>query len=725
MGSLFSGPLEHCRLLTFVMPANLNRLERERRRLAMSRPQDWERQGLMEEVRIIGTLTGENFLKTRHYLTDFNDTITAADLAYWHVAAGDEFPELPIAGKYREHGDYLEPVIPRHQEERPVKGWFSQLMNLIPRRSQKAQHQVDNTRHKCSILASYQLTRIWNWQRPLMQIIAEAEGPIVICIDVRRIHPERVTASAEFWEGMRLNGNDRQAALARQEAEDALNQANEAVHHVRILFMVLDKDRDSLRQRTERLRKTSAQFMKLDRMLGYQAAAARMFGPQAAPPGMPSGHYNTLSTTVAHMSGMWGVGREQETKGIYVGISASDAVSNHIHFLEWKGNDPFHGIILGRTGKGKTVAAQAMAWRMAEQGIQVIMLEPNGHSRRLQALAADSNDVSYHRLSYEDTQLNILDVVYEHETDQLDHVITLLALLLDPLGRQPRHFHNNEIAAIRRALILTYEAYDWEELLTDQTLTPTLTIFCQKLRLVAQQAQTESFFIAGNQAQSSLSGEFLADAALLLANEIESLYVHGDYAPTFNVPSNLNLRLQKRIVLFDFSRVPPNRRALFYYATLAGINLRVRRHPRKRAIFVDEVHYMTQGAGLMKFLANMVKTVRTFGAAVIMIDQDLEAFIGVAGAQSESMAAGLDVPSGQFILNNIAWLISFGLKLDAAGRLGEHYKGEILSVHIDFLARMGSENDYGKGMAVLRYGGKAEMVYFKLRPSEAEALFGS
>jgi hypothetical protein len=42
--------------------------------------------------------------------------------------------------------------------------------------------------------------------------------------------------------------------------------------------------------------------------------------------------------------------------------------------------------------------------------------------------------------------------------------------------------------------------------------------------------------------------------------------------------------------------VPERRRPLFYYATLAGINHQVRRHPRKRAIFVDEVHYMSQEA---------------------------------------------------------------------------------------------------------------------------------
>ena len=116
---------------------------------------------------------------------------------------------------------------------------------------------------------------------------------------------------------------------------------------------------------------------------------------------------------------------------------------------------------------------------------------------------------------------------HPNETDQLDHVITLLALLLDPLGRQPRHFHNNEIAAIRRALILTYEAYEWEELLTDQTVTPTLTIFCQKLRLTAQQAQTDSLFIAGSETRPISSGRFMADSLELDGRHRREL-LHGN-----------------------------------------------------------------------------------------------------------------------------------------------------------------------------------------------------
>ena len=219
--------------------------------------------------------------------------------------------------------------------------------------------------------------------------------------------------------------------------------------------------------------------------------------------------------------------------------------------------------------------------------------------------------------------------------------------------------------------------------------------------------------------------EQVSTVGLRLAQEIEGLYVYGDYANQFNVPTNIDLTLKEPIVLFDFSHVPERRRPLFYYAVRAGINHQVRRHPRKRAIIVDEVHYMSREGGLMGFLANMVKTVRTFGAAVVLIDQDLEAFIGVDGAQAESMAAGMDIAAGQFILNNVSWTIAFGMKRDAAYRLARHYKSEILPSHAEFLAQMGSNVDHGKGMAVVRADGKADMVYFQLRPSEAAQLFGS
>ena len=699
--SLFAGPLQHCRFLTFVMPASLERLERERRRLALSLPDAWARRGLMEEVRLISDWARQGELrKTRHYLVDFADTITPVDLAHWRLVAEPAYPRLPIPGEYAEYPDHLAPVL----------------------RQKDGRLQPDHSRYRGGILASYQLSRTWDWRQPLAQAITTADGPLVICIDARRIHPERVTAAAEFWQGMVLNGQDRGALLAQEEAEAALLARDEAVHHVRILFLLLERNVTTLRRRLESLRRTSAQYMKVDRLLGYQAAAVRLFGPAARPPALPAGHFNTLSRAPAVFAGMWGVGRTQQTRGVYLGVSV-DAVAPHVYYLEWRDNDPFHGVILGKTGKGKTVGAQALAWRLAEQGVQVVLLEPQGHSRRLLALA-DGQDVSYNRLSYETTRLNILDVVYENPSDQYDHVLTLLGLLLDPLGQGVRRFGNAEVAAIRRALQLAYARYDWEaELMADARLTPTLETFCHKLALVAAQAADK--LLRPGAGTSPLSGGAVAAAAAQLSEEIVSLYVTGDYAATFNCPTNLDLGLRERIVLFDFSQVPARRRALFYYAVLAGIHHQIRRQPRRRALLVDEVHYMNQEASLMTFLANLVKTVRTYGAAVILIDQDLEAFVGVEGAAAASMTAGLNVAAGQFILNNAAWTLAYGLKRDAALRLAAHYKEEILPSHAHFLAQMGSDDRYGKGMAVIRANGRADMIYGQLRPSEAAHLLGS
>ncbi|MCA9990389.1 MAG: hypothetical protein KDE29_05245, partial [Anaerolineales bacterium] len=228
MVSLFAGPVQHCRFLTFIMPASLERLERERRRLAMGIGDDWARRGLMEEVRMIGEWASRGEMRrTRHFLVDFNDALTAGDLAHWRVVGEEGYPQLPIPGDYAESHDHMAPVL----------------------KKKSGRLQVDNSRYRYAVLASYQLTRTWDWRHPLAQTITAADGPMVICIDVRKVHPERVTASAEFWQGMILNGQDRNAVSASEEAEAALTVRDEAVHHVRVLFMLLDKSAAGLRER--------------------------------------------------------------------------------------------------------------------------------------------------------------------------------------------------------------------------------------------------------------------------------------------------------------------------------------------------------------------------------------------------------------------------------------------------------------------------------------------
>jgi hypothetical protein len=165
MVSLFAGPMQHCRFLTFVTPATLERLERERRRLAMRVPDAWARQGLMQEVRLISDWAGRGQMrKTRHYLIDFNDAVTAGDLAHWRIHSREGYPRLPIPGQYAEYQDHMAPVIQK----------------------QDGRLQIDNSRYRYGIMASYQLSRTWDWRRPLAQTITAADGSTVICIDVRR-----------------------------------------------------------------------------------------------------------------------------------------------------------------------------------------------------------------------------------------------------------------------------------------------------------------------------------------------------------------------------------------------------------------------------------------------------------------------------------------------------------------------------------------------------------
>ncbi|MEI2609552.1 MAG: hypothetical protein V9G20_13065 [Candidatus Promineifilaceae bacterium] len=686
MVSLFAGPLQHSRLFSLSVPASLERLERERRRLAVSREDEGQRRGLMEEVRMINQWASRGEMRhITHYLVDFADTLTPSDLGHWRIEASEAIPRLPVLGDYAEQVDQMVPVLP-----------------------DKGQWREDHSRYRYATLASYQLTRTWDWRQPLAQLLTTADGPLVVCVDIRRVHPERVATSADFWQGMVLNNQDRNAHLAHEEAQLALAARMEAVHHVRVLLMVLDKTPARLRERVESLRKTSTQYMKLDRLLGFQAAAAQMFTPNPRPEGLPAGHFNTLSRGPAIFAGMWGTGRQQKTEGFYMGLSV-DETAPHVSYLDWQGNDPFHGVILGKTGKGKTVMAQSLAWRLAEQDVQAIFLEPQGHSKRLYNLAlAQGQSVSYNEISYEKTRLNILDVVHADPTSQYDHVITLLSLLLDPVGHQARRFTNHEVAAIRQALSLTYASYDWdEELLRSSHLTPTLDIFCHKLWQVADEKS------------STRGGKQMSYAAANLAEEIESLYVAGDYAGVFNVPTNIDLSLKENIVLFNFKDVPERRRPLFYYAILAGINRQIRHYPRKRAVFVDEVHYLNQEGSLMGFLAHMVKTVRTYGAAIIAIDQDVEAFIGVEGAMTEAHQAGI------FILNNLAWLVTFGKNRDQALRLQRIFPSEFRDAHVEYVALAGSDDKHGKGMAVILNGGRADMIYCQLRPLEQRYLFGS
>ncbi|HFC11388.1 MAG TPA: DUF853 family protein [Anaerolineae bacterium] len=685
--SLFAGAiLGDCRFITIVAPLSFDKLIRKRRKLATSRESAWERRGLLEEADLIEKLGKSGMQRAKHYLIDFAGKLSVGQLAQWRIVAKEvtKVSLLP-QGKYREFTTYMQPIT--------------------------ASGAVDHSRPLYSIMQSAYLKGAWTVESPLISTLAASEWPLVLVIDVRKIKPSKLEEAATQWGSLAQNSEqpERMAAQAEAESEFALRQRDQRVHHVRLLWMTLATKAEDLIERTEELAAGIGQSMGVDRLAGYQALAAAYFTPLQKPPLTPKGHFNVMSAGVALCAAVWGIGREQRTDGFFLGKSI-DAIAPHIVYLPWQGNDPFHGLILGRTGTGKTVALQAFAARLAEQGIQVILLEPQGHSQRLLALGGEM--AAYHKIAYGEVQYNPLELFFPEKSEQYDHVTTVFQLLLK------RGFNNFERAAIRQGLEIIYRTFSAGELLEFPERTPILAYYCQRLSQKAAELD-ESTMERPNAP--------LIEAMRTISAELQALFVDSDFGRTFNAQTNIDLRLQARMNLFDFSAVPQELRGLFYYLTVSNLIRRIRSEGfKQRVLFIDEVYYMSREPMLMQALAEMLKTVRSYGTAVVLADQDLETYLGVEGAGANTMNDGLDITSGVYIINNTQWVLSFGLKRSAAERLAQQYPGAFLPTHVEFLDEMGSRTDAGaKGMGVIIYQNRVEMIYMQLRPREATQLLGS
>ncbi|MEM8856963.1 MAG: DUF87 domain-containing protein [Chloroflexota bacterium] len=364
----------------------------------------------------------------------------------------------------------------------------------------------------------------------------------------------------------------------------------------------------------------------------------------------------------------------------------------------WDGQRAHHANIFGKTGMGKSTNIRAMLHREAEQGTQIIVLDPQPHVKKFAALF-DENTMDYHLVGSQNLTFNPLDVVWPNFAQQADHVRAILKIMLNPDGDTPRRFNTLEVAAIEDALKHTYAFLEWDELLNDQSITPTLEIFCKHLTKCGPEAEQ-------------------------LAHELNTLYVEGDRASVFNAQSSLDTRLQKLVCIYDFSPIfnsaaSGGMEGLFYYIVLSAIYREVRMNPHKRQIiFIDEFGAMMREPSLVKALAVMYKTFRTFKAGIWVADQNPFTLAGISSLGQGG--GGKDLDERLSILRNTPRTLAFGLDYDDAQQLEEIYPRQIQRSHIQFLANA------RPGQAVVRADGEGtEMVYFSLKPSEFAHLIGS
>lgn len=456
------------------------------------------------------------------------------------------------------------------------------------------------------------------WDPYTVQRILLMPFPLALSIDIETLSIDKAQFRLQSaYNGLyaqlngqgRFGGKDARSEEAFRAVEETLRimEGGERLHMVRLAVLVKAPSVGKLREYGAFLRNALATHMRLRVEIGGQRESLKLFTTT------PSSEIQTDVRPSPVLSGgvgvmmPFGLRSRSETAGILVGVDKNSG--NPVFYDGWgrtagEGGKPFHATVLGRTGSGKTFAMQTLFHRLALTGTQVIVIEPVGHFRRLAESLGEGG--SYNRVAFGTASVNLLDMVQPTLQDQITHVHRQLALLLSSgtgaaaarsdLGR--RVFTNAELGALDEALAEIYSPIWGSRIHITPATTPRLEDLCRRLTDVE-------------------GGEDLA-------TEIRRLYVSGMLASTFNRPTSLDLSLKAQAVCFDVSGVDESYRPLFYMQIVASLLRHIRNPNRGYPVVVgfDEFKYLAQDPTLANQILMLVKTVRTYNAAIWTADQN-------------------------------------------------------------------------------------------------------
>ncbi len=527
------------------------------------------------------------------------------------------------------------------------------------------------------VLTSWDLRGAWDLYT--IHDLLQLQFPVGLAVDVYTYPPDRAhitlmnaynALEAQLNTAGRM-GRDTKSESAWADCDYAMKavDAGQRLHRVTVAILVKGSTRSALHENMRLAERVLASKLRFRVETGNQLEALKLFTP------VPAGRINLkLTQRTAVSEGVsvlvpFGLRRRNDTRGILWGIDADGGYP--VFYDGWtrqsgggnggnggiggnegdggvrgvirgevgaspvsgaSGASAYHHVIVGETGSGKTYGANLLLYREALRGTQVVVLEPMGHSRRLMQAMGEGG--SYNRVDFAHTSLNILDVVETTLTDQVTHVQRALAVLLSSAagaggaaasasqgggwqaltgqgqgggivaGR--RVFTNAELAALGSALRDLYTGIDPQTIRPEET--PRLEQLCSRLRL-----------------KSDWGG-----CGRALSDEIAGLYVDGVYGDVFNPTegTSLNLLLTSPGVAYDFSQVNDTFRPLLYSQVLAAVQRRIRNRDREgpMIVFIDEFRYMAQEAMLAEQAMLLVKTARTYRAAIWMAEQNLFTF---------------------------------------------------------------------------------------------------
>lgn len=605
--NFFSGLETPVRILALSEPFSAQpALERVQRLIRAAPPdEEWRRRGLTAY---------------HHFLDDLVEEADLRHLRYFLVAWPG--PHLPPGAIVRAAEDSFLTTVTRLPGGLPpffrgsYREEFDHLAPLPPEGAQSDQPYM-------AVYSAWEL--LGTWDLYTMHRLLLMPFPLAVSVDVETLNMDKAQFRlqnaynglyAQLNQQSKFGGKDARSEEAFHAAQSTLHilEAGERLHMVRLSILVKAPSVAKLHEYGAHISNALSTHARLRLELGQQKEWLKFFTT------IPSSEIRIDVRPAPVLSGgagvmtPFGLRSRSETEGILFGIDRHSG--NPVFYEGWRksagevgeGGKPFHATILGRTGSGKTFLMQTLLHRLAITCVQVIVIEPVGHFRRLAESLGEGG--SYNRIAFGTASVNLLDMTQPTLQDQLTHVNRQLALLLSSgtgaasarsdLGR--RVFTNSELGALDEALRELYSPI-WDKTIAS-SMTPRLEDLCRHLEDIKRGRE--------------------------LAAEVRRLYVDGMLASTFNRPTSLDLSLQAKAVCFDVSGVDESYRPLFYMQIVASLLRHIRNRNRGYPIVVgfDEFKYLAQDPVLANQILLLVKTARTYNTAIWTADQNPSSYTG-------------------------------------------------------------------------------------------------
>ena len=545
------------------------------------------------------------------------------------------------------------------------------------------------------------------WDALTLHTLLALDFDVALAVDVATFSPGRVIKELELAkrtaESVIRDGKDDPVALRKlQQASAGMHRLDtESLHDVQVAVLVSADTPARLAANVASVRDRLGSSVRLDLVAGAQGELIKLWSTRKASEiDAPLRRYTVWSHGVGCLLGVLGYHRASRTDGLCWGL---DMLRRAPLFYDLFADDQAaHGVVLGKTGYGKSFFLNVLTLRAAAQlGYRVVAIDAFRNGARIAAAAGAG--AACHWLGVH-TPINVLDVVFDERDGewrpfQVQHAIGQLSLVLGKVAQVRAGDESKETLA-------PYVFRDEEEGVLDRALSDLYAGVSP--RAAPQAMPLLSDLIAELERIREPEARDLARRLRLKLFGSSSGARLNELGKSLNVPSQVDWSFGYDINYFDFSEVPERLRA-FYYAHMVGAFNRFMRDPRRdtrhRTLFLlDEFHYVTRVEAVARLAADICKVARKYGIGLMPVDQNPATF--------------LDNSYGRQIFENAVAKFLFHLDDLPARRMADAI-GDLTPDHVRFLAQA------GRGRCLAAFGNDVYHMLVEASPQELRSLRGS